>query len=157
MDTSVVETHYRANHNRLVKILTFRAGTPEDAEDVVQEAYARSLKYFKSFNGENFNRWFTSILNNCLRELKNVQKGHAADLFEEEEADGTQCPHYANEILKEIRAMIEKKNPDHRMILSMHFDHEYSAIDISRLTEFSYAKCHQVIQRFRNELKSIYK
>lgn len=158
MQISDVEEHYRENRNKLVKKLTFRAGTEEAAEDIIQEAYYRALKYFSSFNqNENFNKWFSTILNNSLREYKNVEKGHINEIFEEEEAEGTSCTSYPNHVMRDIFKLIEAKSNVQKEILLLHFKQEYSPIDISRITDYSYANCHQVIQRFRNELKELFK
>lgn len=157
MQVSDIEIHYRENRGKLVKKLIFRAGSEEAAEDIVQEAYYRALKYFGSFNQtENFNKWFSTILNNSLREYKNVEKGHTNDEFEEEEAEGTPCPSYPNHIIRDIFKLIETKSNVQKEVLSLHFKQEYSPIDISRITDYSYANCHQIIQRFRNELKQLF-
>jgi RNA polymerase sigma-70 factor (ECF subfamily) len=37
---------------------------PEDAEDVVQEAYLRAFKYFTGFQGENSRSWMLKIVRN---------------------------------------------------------------------------------------------
>ena len=158
MEVPLIEKHYRENRNKLVKKLSYRAGTEEAAEDVIQEAYYRALKYFASFRQQdNFNKWFSTILNNCLREYKNIENGHSASEFEEEEAEGTACPHYPNHIMRDIMVLIGTKSPVQKEVLNLYFKQEYSAIDISRITDYSYANCHQIIQRFRNELKELYK
>lgn len=157
MQVSDIEKHYRDSRGKLVKKLTFRAGTEEAAEDIVQEAYYRALKYFASFNqDEDFNKWFSTILNNCLREYKNVEKGHTNDEFNEEEAEGTACTSYPGHVMRDIFHLIEQKPAVHKEVLYLHFRQEYSPIDISRITDYSYANCHQIIQRFRNELKQLF-
>jgi DNA-directed RNA polymerase specialized sigma24 family protein len=44
---------------------------PQDAEDVVQEAYLRALRYFDNFRGENPRGWVLTIVRNtfytCIR------------------------------------------------------------------------------------------
>jgi RNA polymerase sigma-70 factor (ECF subfamily) len=42
------------------------AGSPSDAEDVVQEAYLRAYRYFDSFQGGNFRVWLLSIVRNSF-------------------------------------------------------------------------------------------
>ncbi len=157
MNLQQIEQHFLANRQRYVKKYTFKAGTPEDAEDIVQEAYCRLLKYHSSFHGKEFDKWFNTILNNCFFDLKNEQAGHAADLFDEEEAEGVQCPHYSDHVMREVYELIGTKSLVQQEILMLHFQQEYTPIDISRCTEHSYANCHQVIRRFREELKGLYK
>jgi RNA polymerase sigma-70 factor, ECF subfamily len=150
-----IEQHYVENRRKFVKRMTFKAGTPEDAEDVVQEAYTRAIKYQKSFDGTNLDRWFSTILNNTLREFKNIQKGYAAIEYEDEEEAVEYV--YPNRIMSEVYEMINKRPLLQKEILTLFFHHEYSAKDISNLLPYSYAQIHQVIQRFRNELKEIYR
>lgn len=165
MQVSLIENHYRENRYKLVKKLSYRAGTEEAAEDIVQEAYYRALKYVGSFREGTtpeltktaFSKWFSTIIHNCLKEYKNVESGHSASEFEEEENAGTSCPHYPNHILRDVYTLIKTKSFVQQEILNLYFRQEYSAIDISRITEYSYANCHQIIQRFRNELKDLYK
>lgn len=157
MQVSAIETHFLANRQRLVKKMFFRAGNMEDAEDIVQEAYYRALKYARGYDGEHFDQWFSTIINNCLRDQKNMQNGHSADLFEEEEAEGTACTHYSEHVMREVYELIDTKSVVQQEVLKLHFQQEYSPIDISRMTDHSYAKCHQIILRFRNELKDLYR
>jgi RNA polymerase sigma factor (sigma-70 family) len=139
-----------------MKKMTFRAGTEWDAEDVIQESYARALKYYKSFDGSNFDRWFNTILNNTLREHKNNEKGLVTTSFEEEEMGGTPCTYLPDRVVDEIYTLIDTKSNVQIEVLTMYFRHGYSAKDISCITEYSYAATHQIIQRFRNELKELY-
>lgn len=157
MQVSDIEKHFKEHRPKYVKRMTFRSGTEEDAEDIVQEAYYRALRYARSCQPEHFEKWFSTILNNCLREQKNVQMGHSAEEFVEEEAEGTQCPHYSEHVMKEVFELIDTKSPVQKEVLSLFFQQEYSAVDISRITQYSYAQCHQIIRRFRQELKELYK
>lgn len=152
-----IEEHYKANRQRLVKRMTFRTGTKEDAEDVIQEAYYRAIKYQRSFDGSNFDRWFHTILTNCLREHKNFMKGYSVAEYEENDEEAVACPFYPSKVMAEIYEMVEKRPASQSEILMLYFHQEYSARDISKILPLSYSMIHQTIQRFRNELKEIYK
>lgn len=156
MDLHLIEKHFVANRSRLVKKMFFRSGNMEDAEDIVQEAYYRALKYARGYDGMHFDQWFSTILNNCLRDQKNMQNNHSLDMFDEEEAEGSPCTHYSEHVMREVYELIATKSLVQQEVLNLHFQQEYSPIDISRMTEHSYAKCHQIILRFRNELKDLY-
>jgi RNA polymerase sigma factor (sigma-70 family) len=153
----LIEQHYLDNRQRLVKKLTFRAGTPEAGEDIVQTAYERAIRYRRSCDPERFNQWFAMLLNNALRDYKNEERGYTPLEDGEEEPDDTGCPHYPEHILREILELIDTKSEVQIEVLTLFFKQGYSAIDISRLTDHSYAKSHQIIQRFRNELKDLYR
>lgn len=150
-----LETHYKENRLRLLKRLTFRAGTEWDAEDVLHDAYERAVKYASSFNGNDFGAWFNTILNNALKAHKNASKGHYVSLDDIEE-EGVPCSHYSDKMLKEVFALVEEKPSPQQEILFLHIKHDYTAVDISRITNNTYPNCHQVIRRFREEIKERY-
>lgn len=154
----VIEAHYVANYRRLMKIMTFRAGTEWDAQDVIQEAYARALKYYRGFTGkpDEFNRWFSTIINNTLKEYKNIEKGTAAESFEEEDAVGIPCSYITDRIMGEVYELIDTKSTVQIEVLTLHIKQGYSAKDISYITDVSYAAARQIVLRFRNELKELY-
>lgn len=152
----LIQKHYAENYRKLLKRMSFRASTEWDAEDIIQDAYERAIRYHASYDGSNFDRWFNTILNNALREHKNNEKGFAASTFEEEEMDGIPCTHYPDRLVVEIDELIKTKSLQQIEVLNLWFKQEYSAIDISRITDLSYAAAHQIIQRFRNELKELY-
>ncbi len=152
-----IEQHYKDHHKRLFKRMGFRAGEEWSGEDVVQTAYERALKYSRSFNGEDFDRWFNTILNNTLREYKNIQKGHVAFEYEDENEDnGTPCNLYPGRVIAQIYEHIATKSPVQSEILLLYFHQEYSPRDISLMTPYKYKMVHQTILRFRNELKELY-
>jgi RNA polymerase sigma factor (sigma-70 family) len=152
-----IKKHYEDNHRRLVKKMSFRAGAPQDGEDVVQEAYYRAIKYQRSFDGSNFDRWFNTILNNALREHKNNQKGYSTQESEENEEESVQCTFYPSKVMAEVYSMIERRPAIQAEVLMLYFHQEYTARDISKILPHSYAQIHQIIQRFRNELKDTYR
>lgn len=159
VDYKFIEKHYNNNRDKLIKRMTFRTGSNfHAAEDIVQTAYERALRYVDSFDGDVFDKWFSTIINNCLREFKNEEKGYAPiDEGAEEEAESMSCPHYSAQIMKEIIELIETKSDTQIEVLKPYILHEYTAIDIARISEIPYGTAHQVIQRFRNELKELYR
>jgi predicted DNA-binding protein YlxM (UPF0122 family) len=52
--------------------------------------------------------------------------------------------------------LITTKSLMQQEILTLFFEQDYKPIDISRCTQHSYSKCHQIIRRFRQELKDLY-
>lgn len=151
-----IEEHYVANHERLVKRLFRRAGTIQSAEDIVQETYYRALKYHKSFNGGEMDRWISTILNNCLREYKNQEKGYSPVEYDAEE-ESYECPSYVRHVMADVYDLIHTKSAIQIEVLMLYFKQEYNAKSISEITLYSYARCHQIIQRFRDELRELYK
>ena len=62
--------HMRAAHN-LARWIT---KSPQDAEDLVQEAYIKAFRYFEGFQGGNSQAWLLAIVRNtCLTWLRGVK------------------------------------------------------------------------------------
>ena len=56
-----------------------------DAQDVVQDAFLRALKFFRSFRGENSRSWLLSIVRNTTYTwLQKNRKKELATVFDEE-------------------------------------------------------------------------
>lgn len=154
-----IEEHHKKNFNTLVKRVTKRAGTHWAAEDVIQTAYERAIKYYRPLSDNDFERWFSIIISNSLRDFLAAERGYSPIHDEEnvaEEAQYDNCPHYPEEIMREVFELILTKSEVQIEVLSLHFKHELSATDIADVTEHSYAKTHKIIQRFRNELRDLY-
>lgn len=153
----IIEKHYRNARDQYVKRLSFRAGSHEAAEDIVQEAYLRALLYQKSFHmGTPFNRWFNRIVNNCLRDYKREERGGPME-FIEEEAEGFNCTGVTRRMLDEIRQEIEEKTSDlEKETLTLYFLNGYKIGDIVRIMDTKYKATENIIQRFRRKLKDKY-
>jgi RNA polymerase sigma-70 factor (ECF subfamily) len=65
-------------------------GNEHDAEDAVQEASLRALRYFRTYAGRNGRAWFLRIVRNVCWS-SHAQKAPPADLFDEEQHSG---PHW---------------------------------------------------------------
>jgi RNA polymerase sigma-70 factor (ECF subfamily) len=66
---------------RLARFLT---GTEEDAEDVVQEAALRALRYFRTFSGGNGRAWFLRIVRHSCYDSQADKREAALDIFDEQ-------------------------------------------------------------------------
>jgi RNA polymerase sigma-70 factor (ECF subfamily) len=59
--------------------------SPQDAEDIVQEAYLRAFKFFDSFHGEDGRAWLLGIVRNTFYTWYQQDKTHSQSTeFEEE-------------------------------------------------------------------------
>jgi RNA polymerase sigma-70 factor (ECF subfamily) len=56
----------------------------QDAEDVVQDAVLRALRYFKTFTGGNGRAWFLRIVRNTYHQRLTASGRRQADQFDEE-------------------------------------------------------------------------
>lgn len=152
--------HYEANRGAILKKLIWRAGTPQDAEDILHNAYYRAIRYADSYVGtQPFDNWFNRIVNNCLRDFKNAQKAgeNVVSFDEEEDVDIGVTIQYTHELVEEIKARIKDQKEPVREILTLHFLNEYQPKDISHIVDISYSNVRKIVERFRGELKERYK
>jgi len=77
----VVLPHLAAAH-RLARWLL---GNDDDAQDAVQEASLRALRYFRTFSGGNGRAWFLRIVRNTCWEQRGHRSQACTDLFDEEQ------------------------------------------------------------------------
>ena len=80
----VVVPHLDAAY-RLARWLVANA---HDAEDVVQEACLRGLRYFRTFSGGNGRAWLLRIVRNTCNDWHSHTRQLAADVFDEEQHAG---------------------------------------------------------------------
>jgi RNA polymerase sigma-70 factor, ECF subfamily len=76
----VVLPHLDAAY-RLARSLT---GNGEDAEDIVQEAALRAIRYFRTFSGGNGRAWFLRIVRHIGYDRHGQALKRAGDAFDEE-------------------------------------------------------------------------
>lgn len=149
------DKEYRTLVNRVKK----RAGSPENAEDVVQEAFTRACQYLNSFdpNKKEFGAWFNTILNNALRDFKRDEMNYGMGMeFNEEESEGVEFRVTDKETSNEIRKEIKKKGALSREILHLYFNLDYTPKDIQKATSFPKGTILSTITRFKNEMKEKY-
>jgi RNA polymerase sigma-70 factor (ECF subfamily) len=83
----VVLPHLDAAY-RLARWLT---GNEHDAEDVVQEASLRALRYFRTFAGNNGRAWFLRIVRNTCWSWRARATKTSLDVFDEDQHSGAQA------------------------------------------------------------------
>jgi len=151
----LIEEHYRKNANTLVKKMSRSIGNLARAEDVVQEAYARCLKFWKVFPEDgNMGPWFGTILQNCMRDnYKEERMQGMSDSIE-----GMELPTQPSAIpaihYKEVVALIESKEPKIAKILSLSLLHQYRPKEVAQVVKESPNYIGQVVWKFREELKN---
>lgn len=151
-----IEEHYRLSYRKLVKSMSFKANTIWAAEDIVQEAYARALKYNTGLTGKELNQWIGTILYNVFKDYLQAEGKQPQITFEEDHSEGEACPQYSKKILEEIYELIDTKSLNAIEILTNHFRYGYKANEISQITLHSYGNCRVIIHRFHQELRELY-
>lgn len=157
----VLTVYYAQNFDRLVKAWTKRAGSEMDAEDLVQEAFTRALKYLDNYDGISpFEGWFVTILNNCHKDLAavNHRMGMSVELDEAEKLgliEPEEMPTSNHRFLRVINKLIEGSNRPSRDVLYLHFIRGWNSKEISKYVEMSDGAVRLCIHRFRQLCKDV--
>jgi RNA polymerase sigma factor (sigma-70 family) len=153
-----LEMYYRDNFDTIVKKLTRRAGSPHNAEDIAQEAFARALRFYDAYDSSRpFEGWFVNILNNSLREFKVAERNYGMSRQSmaeqtEEQYEGDSLPQMYRE---EVSEMIEKSGED-KEILRLYFLIGYKTGEIVKVLDERYRRVLYVTELFRAKLESKY-
>jgi RNA polymerase sigma factor (sigma-70 family) len=156
-----VVKHYKNNFESLCKSMERKAGGWHNAEDVVQEAYYRSLKHFKSFSAAkgSFDLWFPAILANCLRshlraeQLKGACIVNDEDLMEQpREGQQDNCV-FADQI-KQL--LLSTENVDARTCLALYYFEGLPPSDIAKITSLTVTNIRVLVHRFQQEVRGLY-
>lgn len=154
---------YKETYNTRVKKLTFTLnGDKAGAEDVVQEAFTRALKFYNSYDNGcgDINAWFNKILFNCLRDYQREKLGYGIvrNNIEEEDEEATMWIKIYP-IDAKIRALINEQlesytNLRHKRILQLFFILGYTTAQIPQIElGVSQTNVTTIIKRFKDSIK----
>ena len=155
----LIEDYYRKNFKKLVNTVRGRAGSYHNAEDVVQEAFTRALKYHKSYNPAitPFDAWFSRILENSLRNHAKDRRaqGMVHDTRTDNLAINTSDSFLAM-FLKEIIEDIAQLSEGKQEVMNLNFFFGYTPMDISKIVNLNVGAIRTMLHRFREELRYKY-
>lgn len=151
-----IEEHYIKNRRMLVKRLSFRTDSIQDAEDVVQEAYCRALKYIASFDKEqSFENWFTRILRNAIKEEKRKKFNlPVIESFDEDEIEPIPDSNVQKRLLKSIEESINKERNEHiKEILKLYYLQGFKLSEIVQITNEGYNAVNNMVHKFKRTIR----
>lgn len=155
-----IEQYYREEYSRLVKIVGRRYGLGDHAQDVIQTAFERALRYHQQLDPEReIGPWMNTIIFNCVSDHFRSERGIVFEELDELNHMAGWGEVEANHLYDTVKTLISKENPDYQPILELHFLQGYSSVEIYQFNSFSYPNTRKIIQRFRDkarkELKSL--
>ncbi len=154
--TEELTEYYKENYNGLCKHAFYRSGKLLDPEDVVQETFARALRFKDSFKGgpQGIGGWVFTIMVNVIkgsmREGIVVENTVEYDEFYDEPCNMTV---EEQQLVDEIQQLIWRKNEDVRQILYLYYFQEYKPRYITQVVEQTGSNVRQIIKRFKEEVK----
>ncbi len=155
----LIEDFYVDNREVLLKRLYHRAGTPENAEDVLQESFERALKYMSSFDAERqeLGAWFNTIMNNTLKTFKRDERSCGTYVeFDEELADPIPMSQTNEDTIVRIKETINSKQGDDRTILHLYFNEQYKPREIMTILDTNNKRINYVVNLFKLEMSHLF-
>jgi|SRR6201986_4107382 len=154
-----IQNFYSENYDQLVKRMGSRCGNPSDAEDIVQTAFERAIKYRNSCNGY-MEGWFSTILSNVLRDYQNtIRLGPVTKPIEESQDDLEPIiwDGVGELTKKEVRALVDEENILVRSVLRLHLDFGMNCREITEnLHGMTYRQANNMINNFRMKVLKRY-
>lgn len=147
--------YYANNHDRLIKIAKGRLDSPQDAEDAVQEAFTRALKYAHTYDPSRpFEGWFVALLQNAIRDQHKYSRmgGMTTDELPEDELvddNNLDLPY------EELRKLIQSKEGNTKDILQLYFFAEHTPRDIHEILGVPNKTIRMCIYRFKKEVGGV--
>lgn len=147
--------YFEKDYNKLVKKVSRRAGTPENAEDVVQEAFYRACKYWNSReNVQDIKSWFGVILSNACKDKVREDRmmGMTVEL-EEDHQDPVRMSEHNHDTAERIVALIRAKAHPQSEVLRLYYEKGYKPAEIREILDVEHGTIRQAIWRFKEEVK----
>ena len=149
-----LEEQYIATKNGHIKLMTrILNGDWAAAEDVVQEAYARAIQYYPTYDPERSKlmTWFNTIMFNALRDIQREYKnrpGENSDTVSVE--DVISHHHIPDTIVQDILAV---ENEKHQRILYLFYVLGYNSREISQIEDHvTQTNVTTVVNRFKETM-----
>ncbi|MFK8112661.1 MAG: RNA polymerase sigma factor [Rubripirellula sp.] len=150
------------NQDRLFASMIQVTGSPDEAEEVVQEAFIRAFIKLDTFQrNSQFFTWlyriaFNSALTRRRRKRARVSLDHCREnngLEVTDPGDGVDEPILRRERVSMVREAMQALTDEHRSILVLREMQEHSYEDIAEILEISIGTVRSRLSRARGQLK----
>lgn len=158
----MIEAHYKTHYNKFVNIAARRLSNNRAwAEEAVQEAYERLIKYIHTNESDTIDGLFVKVFHNAVNDKFNSEM-RAATVLSEEEEDILQikgvfeCEYFLtkNILMNEVTHVLNSK---HREVLRYYYLFGMDYRDINQLvTDVTSASCRKIVSRFTEEMEEKY-
>ena len=162
-DRSAFTALVELNQERLFASMIQVTGSPDEAEEVVQEAFIRAFMKLDTFqrNSQFFTWLYRIAFNSALTRKRRKRARISLDHWREnnglevaDPSDAVDEPMLRKERVDLVRAAIEILSEDHRAILVLREMQERSYEDIAEILDISIGTVRSRLSRARNQLKA---
>lgn len=156
----VIGDYYTKSRSSLIKKVSGRAATPENAEDIVHNAFVKALQYWGSYDPKvkGLDEWFGCILNNSLKDFMRDERNYGMSMeFDEEEIEGIEMSSLSDDIKQKIKKEIGFASLKNQKVLSLYYVQGHSVAEITQITDLKPKHVKLIAQRFRDHMQERYK
>ena len=140
----IVDRH----HGRCLRVATHLLGDPDDAEDVVQDAFVRAYRHLGSYRErDRFGAWLLRIVVNQCRTRSSKEGRFIRFDAERHEQSSADEAHVTHERQAELAFALSQLGRDQREALVLRFTEELSYEEISALTGVRISALKMRVQR----------
>lgn len=147
------------SYPKYCKRVQFKAGGYANAEDVVQEAFCNALRYSASYDeGLPIENWFSTILNNALRDFmkKERMEGMSDSPAEEEGTDTLDNTHFKSELVEKLMQEVQEYEEPARKALTAAIGYGWKPSEIATFSPLSANHIRVILHRFKESMRQRY-
>ena len=158
MEAETFKQRFLPFHPKLYRIALALVESPEDAEDILQEAYARLWSKRASLEAVQNPEAFaiTIVRNLCLDFLRSPRSNSRSEPLEAITLPSEDSPDQQVEQrdqLRQVRRLIEELPPNQRQVIRLRGMEDCSLEEIAQITGFSDTNVRTLLSRARKYIK----
>ena len=162
-DREEIYALYESDWDGFVKRISNRVGGAVNAEDVVQEAFTRALKYHKVFDSKrSLKKWFNTVLNNAAADFVREERDKGGVRYDEDEVveettDTLDKLMFDSEMVEKVIAHIDELVDPARTAVRGHLVYGYTSEEVAQYCEdIKPATIRKLVQRFKESMVEKY-
>lgn len=154
--TTIVDTYYQ----RCLRFARATLRNPDDAEDMVQEAFIRLYRALPQYEERaRFESWLFQILGNCCRTANKTFDRHGARTVDERALERLPAPTVVNELSEDdwgdtVRRALAEVPVYNREIFLLHYIEGFSYEEIERITGVRQSALKMRVKRASDTLRA---
>ncbi|MGM9760041.1 MAG: RNA polymerase sigma factor [Parabacteroides sp.] len=158
MDVERFKQLYLPFHPKLYRVAFALLGNREDAEDLLQEAYAKLWERREELDRISNPEAFAIILlkNKCLDFLRSARKVDEEEPTDHLMGDLVPSPHQQleeREQVRQVQRLIRQLPVGQQQVIRLHGLQDYSLEEIGTMTGFSPSNVRQLLSRARKTIR----